>query len=632
MFRNIRKNTDGRRLGLYIAGGAGAAYVSYKLVRYAVSAIFPSKFPGEPNTALLATPRPHVPLKGDFSVNEVKVEDLKDVTAYDYIIVGGGTAGCVLAARLSEDPAMSVLVVESGHSDLRQLFSRFPAGYTNLFKTAADHDCATAPEKECANRSMQWPQGKMLGGCSAINAQIYNKGCPDDYDEWAAQGLEGWAYNDLEPYMKKAECFTPNPAQQPLNDEDLRTHGTSGPWQTGYTYLSSITNVFLDAAAQAGFPRIADINTSKGMNGGVRFQTFISKNGQRSSTAVAYFTEDVLKRPNLSIATGVNVTRIVFDTSSSTPRAIGVEMASGAASPVRYLAKARREVVLSAGAVHSPHILKISGVGPAAELNAHNIPVVKDVPHVGHNLADHLIVKVNTRVKPGMTVEHLAHPLKALPSLLEWLRYGTGPGTTNTAESAVFYRASEHPTAPQSIKENDLTSGPRSTDMEILSCAAYYMGHGLTPNDLSLDYHSLGAILLRPQSRGTIELAGADPFSKPVIRANYLSTEHDRNMLVHGVRVCQEIVQIPTYQKDAFVQWEMPERAISDMSDDEVLAYVRKESETIYHPMCTARMSKDQEDGVVDNRLKVHGVEGLRVVDASIFPTPLACHPVNFPP
>jgi len=367
MYRNIRKNTDARRLGLYIAGGAGAAYVGFKLVRYAVSALFPSKFPGEPNTALLATPRPHLPVKGSFAINEVGVEDLKDVRAYDYIIVGGGTAGCVLASRLSEDPAVSVLVIESGHSDLRQLFSRFPAGYTNLFKTAADHDCATAPEKECANRSMQWPQGKMLGGCSAINAQIYNKGAPDDYDEWASQGLEGWAYNDVEPYMRKAECFTPNQAQQTLNDDDLNTHGTSGPWQTGYTYLSSITNVFLEAASQAGFPRIADTNTSKGMNGGVRFQTFISKNGQRSSTAVAYLTEEVMKRPNLAIATGVNVTRIIFDTSSSSARAMGVEIASGPASPVRYLAKAGQEIIMSAGAVHTPHILKLSGLSPASE-------------------------------------------------------------------------------------------------------------------------------------------------------------------------------------------------------------------------------------------------------------------------
>lgn len=536
-----------------------------------------------------------------------------------------------MAARLTEDPDVSVLVIESGHSDLRQLFSRMPAGYSNLWKSAVDHDLETESEKECANRPMQWPRGKMLGGCSSINAMIYNKGAPDDYEEWAQQGLDGWSYNDVEPYMRKAECFTPNQKSQPLDAEDLKTHGTSGPWQTGYSWMSGITEVFLEAASQAGFPRFTDVNTSKGMNGGAKLQTFISKNGQRSSTAVAYLTPDVMKRRNLAIATGVNVTRIVFDNSSNDPRAVGVEIASDTKSPLRYLAKAKKEVIVSAGAVHTPQLLKLSGLGSASELQAHGIPVTKDIPHVGENMADHLIVKVNTRVKPGQTVQHLTHPLKSLVSLVEWLRFGTGPGTTNTAESAIFWRASEHANAPDAVKQKDLTSGSKGSDMEILSVSSYFMSHASNPKDISLDYHSLGAILLRPEARGSIELASSDPSKKPIIRANYLSNEHDRAMMIHGVRVCQEIVETPAYQKNAFVEWASPDRAISQMSDEEVLAYVRSTAETIYHPMCTARMSKSKDDGVVDARLRVHGVTGLRVVDASVFPTPLACHPVSLP-
>jgi len=434
--------------------------------------------------------------------------------------------------------------------------------------------------------------------------------------------------------MRKAESFTPNPTQVALGSDDLNTHGTQGPWQIGYTYLSGVTTAFLDACAQAGFDRVDDINTAKGTNGAVRFQTFISKNGQRSSTATAYLTADVLSRPNLRIATGQNVTRIVFDTSSSTPRAVGVELASSALSPTRYLVRARSEVLLSAGAVHSPHILKLSGIGPAPELSAHAIPLVADLPHVGANLADHLICKVNTRVKPGLSVQHLTHPLRALVALIEWLRYGTGAGTTNTAESALFYRAADHPvsqsssSAQEAMKVKDLASGPRASDMEILSCSAYYMDHGTKPANLSLDYHSMGAILLRPQSRGTVTLTSSSPFAKPLIRANYLSTPHDRDMMLHGLRMCQKIADTEAY-RDVMVQWETPERGFQGISDEELLEYVRRTSETIYHPMCTARMGMDKEGSVVDARLRVHGVKGLRVVDASVFPEVLACHPVS---
>lgn len=587
------------------------------------------KLPGEPNTALLATPRAYLPLKEDVSKDKLTAKDLQDVRAYDYIIIGGGTAGCVLANRLTEDPTVTVLVIESGHSDLAQFMSKLPIGFANLYRSAADHDLDTASEKECSGRNLQWPRGKMLGGCSAINAEIYNKGSPDDFEEWASLGNTGWSYDELEPYMRKAESFTPRPEQVDLGADDLKAHGTSGPWQTGYAYLSEGSKVFLEAAQEAGHPELKDMNTTKGTNGVVRLQTFIDKNGQRSSTAAAYLTKDVVSRPNLTIATGQNVTRIIFDQSGQEPRAVGVEMASGALSPASYLAQARREVICCAGSVHTPQILKLSGVGPADELSKHNISTVKNLPHVGANLVDHLSCIVNCRIHANLSIQDVAHPIRSLPHVFQWLRNGTGMGTSNGAETAVFYRSTDHPTATASVKANDLTSGPRSSDMEILASTIYWVNHVATKPKEFGGYAGIGVISLRPESRGTIELASADPFAKPVIKANYLSTQHDRDIMVHGLKVLQDILRTKTYQEKAFIKYEIPATPIDDMTDEQLLQFIRDNAETIYHPMGTARMGQSAEVSVVDSRLRVHGVEGLRVVDASIFPTPLACHPVS---
>jgi choline dehydrogenase len=368
-------------------------------------------------------------------------------------------------------------MIESGHSDLKQLFSRIPAGFARLFKTAADHDIRTTLQTNAGGRSMQWPRGKMLGGCSAINAMIYNRGAPDDYNEWEALGNKGWSYKDVKPYMRKAECFNPNSTHE-LSAEELKHHGRSGPWQTGYSHQTPFTPMFINGCAAQGITKIQDINTDKGINGVSRMQTFIDTKGQRSSAAVAYLTKDVASRPGLKIATGQTVTRIVFDKSGSRPRAVGVEMASSSLSPIRYVAKAKREVLVCAGAVHTPQILKLSGIGPAEELKSHGIDVVKDIPAVGANLVDHLYATLVCKISKGLSLQYMADDILSLPALIQWFRTGKGPMTTNVAEAAAFLRTTERPDAPASLRKNDLTSGKSSADLEILMGPLVFLDHG----------------------------------------------------------------------------------------------------------------------------------------------------------
>ncbi|KAK4620394.1 Dehydrogenase [Fulvia fulva] len=605
-----------RQLAIGVAGGAFVLWVLGKVLREVSHLLFPNVIPGEPNTPLLATPRPNK--------DSATAEDLKTTRRYDYIIIGGGTAGCVLANRLTEDPNTTVLVIEAGHSDLKQIFSRIPAGFGRLFSTAADWAFYTKKDTGCNDRQLFWPRGKMLGGCSAINAMIYNKGAAEDYDEWERLGNKGWGWYNVEEYSRKAEGFQQSPRSK-LSAEDLVDHGRSGPWQTGYCIMAPLCGVFLDACEAVGIPKIADFNSRKGMLGASQFQTFIDSKGQRSSTAVAYLTKDVASRSNLSIATGQIVTKIVFDKSGAKPRAVGIEMGSSKASPIRYVVKARKEVILSAGAVQSPQILKLSGIGPAAELKQHNIPLIKDLLGVGTNLADHLcgIMVFESREK---SLQYLVDTVKGIPPLIEWLRHGTGPMTTNVGEAGCFLNVAQRPDCPPSLQHNDLSSHPNAPDLELLVGALAYINHGKTLAPATKDYFSIGPIMLRPESRGSITLASSSPFDAPIIDANYLATQHDRDMMTYGMKLARDVAASAPF-KQAFGSWYCPKN-VEKMSDNELLETVRDHGETIYHPMCTNKMGNvEDETAVVDAELKVHGVEGLRVVDASVFPMPVACHP-----
>lgn len=651
-----------REIAFIIAASAGSLWIVPKMLRAISSYLFPqsvlphvppypfllltcpcySVLPGEPNTVLLATPRPSA------ATSPATVKDLESVREYDYIIIGTGTAGCVLANRLSKDPNVSVLAIEAGHSDVKQMFSRIPAAFARLYGTAADHDIWTTKQSECDDRAMQWPRGKMIGGCSSINAMIFNKGAPDDFNEWSRLGADGWDFDSIQPYMKKAEGFTPpkDPGAE-LTAEELSEHGRDGPWQTGYSFISPISNVFIEACAALGFPKVRDLNSSKGINGVARLQTFIDQEGQRSSAAVAYLTKDVVQRANLKIASGQTATRIIFDSSSSgKPRAVGVEMAGNATTSVRYLAKAKKEIIVSAGAIHTPQILKISGIGPSEELSKLNIPVIKDLAGVGANLVDHLYATLVFKCTRGWSVHYLNDPVKSLGDLVQWMRNGTGTMTSNIAECAAYCRTATRPDAPATLRNNDLSSGPTSADLEILTGAVSFINHGrfVAPTDDvsstdthitrifgtdsgKQDYCSLGPIMLRPESRGHVTLTTSDPFTPPRVDANYLSTKHDIDMMLYGLRLSRDIARSEPF-KQHFREWYWPWNlgSIDDMNDDTMLKHIRATSETIYHPMGTAKMGTGP-DAVVDPKLKVHGIKGLRVADASVFPAPVGCHP-----
>jgi choline dehydrogenase len=397
-----------------------------------------------------------------------------------------------------------------------------------------------------------------------------------------------------------------------------------------YPPQAEITAIFPDACNVVGIPKVSDINTECGMLGATAVQTFIDTKGQRSSAAAAYLTADVVQRPNLSIASGQVVTKIVFNTTVSQPRAIGVEMAASKVTPIRYLARAKKEVLLCAGAIGSPHLLKLSGIGPRDELTAHEIPIVKDSPAVGENLMDHMAFHgVTFKTDKNVSNHYLQDPIKGLPAIIQWLRDGTGPVAGQACDSFAFVRAADREDAPENIRSNDRASGSKSPDLELIAMSLCFTDHGhwVAPQDRG--YAQLSSVCLRPESKGTIKLASNNVFDSPLINPNALSTEYDLDMLLYGAKLCVKIAKSEPYRK-YFKGWysDGPFHPIDwdSANDIEIKQHIRKSCETLYHPMGTTKMGSGV-DAVVDDRLRVHGVAGLRVVDASIFPTALACHP-----
>ncbi|KAK5739704.1 hypothetical protein LTR17_005188 [Elasticomyces elasticus] len=632
-------STDATTYSLLALGAVVTAvplYLAAKIVREIAQTLFPGSVPGETNTALLATPLPKEHPSDCHASNHRSVKELTGVVEYDYIIVGGGTAGCVLGSRLSEDPDVTVLLIEAGHSDLKYLMARVPVGGGQLMLSgAANWDYRTEAEPYMDGQRMWWPRGRLLsvnGGSSSINLLCYNKGSPDDYDEWRSLGNEGWGYDVMKDYLRKAECFTPSDTD-PLTEKELEQHGRTGEWQIRYGDTADLTrriggsDSHMDSCAAVGIPKVSDLNSAAGCLGASIFQRTIDGKGHRSSAATAYVTSEVATRPNLKIAVGQTVTQIVFDTSGKEPRAVGVEMAASPSSPVRYLAKVKRGVVLSAGAIATPQLLMVSGVGPADELQKHNIPLVATVPGVGANVSDHLMVAMIFKSKMP-SLQYLLSPTKSLLALLEWLRFGTGPMTTNVGEGACFFRSADRPDAPTELKKNDETSGKTSPDVEIVFGFAAFMNHGLKTAPVDKDWATVAPVILRPTLRGIITLVDESPFTPPSIKANYLSTKHDRDLMIYAMRVAIDIVRAPPL-RDVFGGWwascfDVPESP----TDEQLLQHVRKNGQTIYHATGSAKMGPATDKmSVVDDRLRMHGIKGLRVVDASIFPTPVACHP-----
>jgi choline dehydrogenase-like flavoprotein len=498
---------------------------------------------------------------------------------HDYVIVGAGSAGCVLANRLSEDPSVRVLLLEAGGKD-RSLNVKIPAAFPKQFHTKLDWDFATEPEPHVDGRSLFMPRGKMLGGSSSMNAMLYVRGRPLDYDSWEAQGAPGWGYRDVLPYFVKSEDNVRGASEFHGAGGELRVSEQRSP--------RPMNRRFLAASEAAGIPRIPDYNGPE--QDGASIAQVTQLGGQRFSAADA-FLRPVLGRPNLEVRTKVTVLGVEFDGD----RAVGVRLRKGRRG--EELARAEREVVLSAGAIGSPHLLLLSGVGPAEELRAAGVEVRHDLPGVGRNLQDHPFVTMIWEVSDQQTLYGADKP----KPLAEWLLRRSGPLSSTVAEVFAFTRT---------------RGGLPAADIQFHMGAAYFEDHGQE----TYDGHCMviAPVLVSPKARGQVWLRSADPMAKPRIITNTLSDPEDLESMVAGMVLAREIAeQAPL--KEIVVKELKP--GAGSTHREELEADLRRRLMLIYHPVGTARMSDTHEQAVVDSQLRVHGLQGLRVIDASVMPT-----------
>ncbi|TPG09929.1 choline dehydrogenase [Sphingomonas oligophenolica] len=506
--------------------------------------------------------------------------------AYDYVIVGGGSAGCTLAARLSEDPSVTVCLLEAGGRNDNVLV-RMPAGVGTLIKQKSVHNWGfwTEPESHLDNRRLWWPRGKGLGGSSAINGMIYARGNPGDYDDWAQRGLPGWSWDSVLPYFKRLERHH--------RGGDL--HGSDGPLHISPGENDTPFNAALiEAGRQAGYPVTTDFNGER-QEGFGPYDLTVS-NGQRWSAAAAYLSM-ARGRANLTVVTGARTTRIAI----ANGRATGVDYVTGKkAQPASVVAD--REVLLCAGAVQSPQILQLSGVGDPDRLATAGVKTVHALPGVGENLQDHLDVLMNWRTRNLVTAFSTTKGLRQLAVGVEYMLRGTGLGRQQFLESGAFVSSREGLSRP---------------DIQIHAVLALMRDHGREA--ATEDGFSLHLCQLRPESRGRIGIASADPFADPLIEANYLATAEDRRVMRECVKVGRDVAA-----QAALDPYRDAELAPGPdvRTDAQIDAWVRATAETIYHPIGTCKMGTADDPGaVVDPDLRVRGIAGLRVIDASVMPT-----------
>jgi choline dehydrogenase len=489
--------------------------------------------------------------------------------AYDYVIVGAGSAGCVLAGRLSEDPDVRVALVEAGGQD-SQPEIHIPAAFPALFKSGLDWDLLGEPEPGLANRRLYLPRGRMLGGCSSINAMIYVRGNRADFDAWAQDGCEGWAYDDVLPYFRRSEDN--ERGEDPF-------HGVGGPLAISESRsMHPLIDTMLEAARQAGHEHNPDFNGAR-QEGVGRFQ-LTQRDGLRCSTADAYL-QPARQRANLDVITAAFTLRILFEGD----RAVGVEIArDGRVEPLR----AEREVIVSAGAYQSPVLLMLSGIGPEDQLAPFGIEIREALP-VGDGLQDHCMAQLNYLTdEPSLflatTPENIA--------LLE--AEGRGALTSNIPEAGAFFRA---------------RSGVDAPDVEFHFSPSLFFDEGLTaPADHG---YCFGPVVIHPTSRGRVMLRAPLADSKPRVLCNFLTTEEDRESMLAGMRLALEIARQEPLRAVERAPFSVP---ASD-SDEDLLAFVQRAGQSVYHPTSTCAMGS-----VVDPELRVYGCDGLRVIDASVMP------------
>ncbi|MBN8968460.1 MAG: choline dehydrogenase [Rhizobiales bacterium] len=506
-----------------------------------------------------------------------------DVSEFDYVVVGAGSAGCVVANRLSEDGRHKVLLLEAGPRD-NYIWIHIPIGYgKTMFHKSYNWGFYTDPEPNMHGRQIYWPRGRGLGGSSSINGLIFIRGQSDDYDHWAQLGNAGWDWKSVLPYFMKCEHNSRGASA---------THGGDGPlWMSDIREKHELMEAIIHGAEELGVPRTGDFNS--GNQEGVGYFQLFTRNGWRNSSAVAYL-KPARDRANLKVETDAHTTGLVLEGR----KVVGVRYRQGG---VEHVVRAAREVILSAGALQSPQLLQLSGIGPGATLRRHGIDVVHDLPGVGQNLQDHLQFRLMFKVsKPVTTNDDLRSLFGQARIGLKWLLTGNGPLGIGINQGGLFTK---------------ILPGSKTPDIQFHFGTLSADQAGGKPHGWSGCTFSV--CQLRPESRGVIEIKSTDPMEAPSLRPNYLSAETDRICAVESIKYARRLAATDAL-KDYIASEYKPGAAVQ--SDAEILEYARENGATIFHPVGTCKMGADAM-AVTDASLRVHGIENLRVVDCSIMPT-----------